>query len=217
MKQLSYTQEFFLCAVNKKGDIPALKAAEVSACLSIGTILELLDHGYIEKGEKDKLAIVKPWDDSFSYLRATYEAIEAQKKPQDIVALAFSSGNKELKRDLQGVWDSLVEAGCTDDLPEQGIFKNQTKLIPKPEVVRNIIEKLRAEFLEDGTLTKETICLAAFLDASGIIRDFFSKYERDILKQRLAEIREDESYAYVRDIIDSIAATMIVIIAAASS
>lgn len=58
MKTLSYTQEYFLCAINKKGNIPALDDT-FPVCLVVGALMELLNHGYITRDEKINLLSAK--------------------------------------------------------------------------------------------------------------------------------------------------------------
>lgn len=46
MNKLSHTKEFYLLAVNDKGEIPAL-SREIHACLLAGSIVELIKEGMI--------------------------------------------------------------------------------------------------------------------------------------------------------------------------
>jgi hypothetical protein len=207
MNNLSYSQEYFLCAVNGKGNIPELKSPEISSCLIIGGILELLGKGYITRDEKNRVSVQKPLDDSVPYLEPLYETIASFKKPKDVISAAepylFNlSSEKPFNKLLSAYGTSLVAAGCADELAAQGLRKAKTKYAPKPEAVTRIIEKVRAEFLEDGTLTDEIIYLAALLDKSTLIRDYFSKVEAATLKRRLKEVRTSEAYASIKVILD---------------
>jgi DNA polymerase III delta prime subunit len=60
-------------------------------------------------------------------------------------------------------------------------------------------------------VTDETLCLAAFLDKSGLIHDYFSKVEKETLKKRLKEVRESEAYTSAKQVLDEITAVYVVI------
>ena len=97
-----------------------------------------------------------------------------------------------------------------------GLFHNKTLFVPNNEEVLRIIEKIRAEFLENGTLSDETIVLGALLQKSGLIKNYFSKYESEKLKERLNEIKESQSGSLVNEMVKYID-TLIAAIAAVSS
>ncbi|MDR2587223.1 MAG: GPP34 family phosphoprotein [Coriobacteriales bacterium] len=215
MQTLSYTQEYYLCAVNDKGNPKSFKSDEVAACLLVGGIAELVEQGLIARDEKKRFVVVRPWDDSLPYLKPLYEALASFKKPKNIKGLAESyllGLNHKLPDELMAtIGASLVAANCADELTDQGLLKNKTRYAPKPEAVTRAIEKLRAEFLEEGVVADETLCLAAFLDKSGLIRDYFSKVEKETLKKRLREVREREASASVKQVLDEITAVYAVI------
>jgi len=86
MKSLSYTQEYFLCAVNSKGNIASLNGG---IPLVVSSIMELLSHRYITHDEKGRLIADKMWDDKLSYLKPLYETITSMKKPRPINEIAL--------------------------------------------------------------------------------------------------------------------------------
>ena len=210
MGNLSFTQEYYLCAVNSKGNSP-LDGGEFTACLVIGDIMEMLGQGLIAKDEKNRFSIAKPWDDSLPYTKPMYDAIASSKKPREASALLFGLKFKEVSDLSSSIGSSLVVSGYADEMDNQGFFKNKIKYVPKPEAVTHIIEKVRAEFLEGGPMTDETVCLAALLDAGNLIHNYFSKVEATSLKMRLKEIHESETYSAVKEIIDTIIALIIAI------
>jgi hypothetical protein len=219
MKTLSYTQEYFLCAVNEKGNMPALDDT-FPACLVAGAVMELLSHGYLIRAEKDKLVAGKVWDDGLPYVRPLYETITSYKKPKDAKGIAedyiIGSSSKSFNELFAAIGISLVKAECADELTVQGLLKEKIKYVPKAEAVTRIIEKVRAEFLEDGTITDETLCLAALLDKSALLRDYFSKVEKETLKKRIKEVRKSETSASLREILDYIDELMAMMIIAMS-
>ncbi|MDR2201746.1 MAG: GPP34 family phosphoprotein [Clostridiales bacterium] len=208
MSGLSFTQEFFLCAVNKKGDIPAFSATEIVSCLVAGGIAELETRGLIVRNANDKLAAAKEWDGSLPYLKPLYDRIASFKKPKDASDAAepfvFSLTNKKLDELLSAVRESLYAAECLDERTGQGLLKNKTKYPPKADAAERVIKKVRAEFLGDGAIPDQTVCLVALLDKSGIIKNYFSKVESEKFKGRLKEIRKSDTYTSVKRLLNSI-------------
>ncbi|MDR2156235.1 MAG: GPP34 family phosphoprotein [Clostridiales Family XIII bacterium] len=208
MKALSFTQEYFLCAINENGNLPVLDS-EISVCLLAGGIMELTRQGYIGHDEKKRFAAAKPWDDTLPYLKPLYDTVAAFKKPQKIdgiVGAYETSLKKPFPELLSALGTSLVAAGYADEQGVRGLLKDKpgyVRYVPKPEAVTHIIEKIRAEFLENGVISDETLCLTALLDGSRLIRRYFSKVERDTLKKRLKEVRESEAYASIREFVDA--------------
>jgi len=215
MKNLSYTQEYYLCAVNEKGDVPMMRSVEIHSSLFAGGILELLEHGFIRYEDNDEdvavknefVAVAKPLDDEYSYLKPLYDVIASQKKVQKLKNLVLWEFKPKLYNEIQSaIGASLAHLNVADEMDSKGLFKNKTKFVPKPEVVASIIEKIRAEFLESGVITDETLCLTALLDRSKILGNYFSKVESENLKKRLGEVRGSEAYATVKAVMDVVSA-----------
>lgn len=219
MANLSYTQEYYLCAINAKGNMPALSGSEVGACLVAGGVLEMVEQGCLTRSEKGALLPASPLSENLSYLSPLYDRITSYRKPRDIKGIvedfALSLSSKPLMALVASIGASLADAGCANALPpnRNGIVK----YAPSPAAVTPVIEKIRAEFLEDGALTDETTILAAMLDHMGLIRNYFSKVESETMKARIKQVRKDEAAAPVKailDYLDEIAARIAIIIAA---
>lgn len=213
MKELSYTQEYYLCAINDKGKIRAFKSIEVSACLVISAIMELKEKEYIEADKKGILTAVKPLDNVLLYLKPIYDTIVTAKKLQTSKSIAetYLFSDKLMNALVQAIGASLVEANCTIELLKQGLLKKEIRYAPNPEYTESVIEKTREAFLKEGSLNYETVCLAALLHKSGLVNDYFSKEETGKLKLRLKEIQKSEPYAAIKEMLDFIE-TLIAII-----
>ncbi|SHO47390.1 GPP34 family phosphoprotein [Anaerocolumna xylanovorans] len=214
MEKLSYIQQYFICVVNEKGNISKLKGVSVAACLVVGEITELISRGYVIWDEKDRLSVAKPFDDNLTYLKPIYEAIAYFKKSEDVMCIVdmYASnirlmGNyrkASLNDLLSPIGNSLVTARCVSELPKKGLLRKETKYAPKPEIVTHIIEEIRRAFLENNVITDEMLCLAALLDKSGIIRNYFSRNETTFLEKRMKEARKSAAHASIKKILDYI-------------
>ena len=217
MNDLSYTQEFYLCATDKKGKVSSTE----KICLAAGGISELLNGGYIKRDEKQRLIVAKPWDDTLPYIKPIYDTIATLKKPHSSYdVLTMFSGSKKLFNELNtAIGSSLVAADCATELEVKGRGEGKSKYVPKEEAVKKIIEKIRAELLEDGAMSDETVCLAALLDTYEIVLDYFSKVERESVKARIKEVYESEESASITDTLEEILQipAMLVVVMSVSS
>ncbi|MCL1882755.1 MAG: GPP34 family phosphoprotein [Defluviitaleaceae bacterium] len=210
MKNLSYTQEYYLCAVNAKGRLSLSKGTEIDCAFFAGAIMELLEHGFVKTKENECIVCDKPLDDDFAYLRPLYDFIATQKKPRGLKDLGtdwmicFKLRNKTWDELREAIGTSLAVHGDVEELTNQGLLRNKTRFAPKAGTVTPIVERIRAELLEDGTVTQETVCLTALLDNSRLIGDYFSKFESDALKKRLEELKDNEAFATARDVVERI-------------
>lgn len=102
----------------------------------------------------------------------------------------FNFTDKYINRLIEDIGESLAESGCVRK--EQGGFMNgKTLYIPNEADVDHIVQNIRAELLEDGELSEDIVVLTALLNKSQDLQRYFSSYEKQALKKRLAEIKEN--------------------------
>ncbi|MGN6713440.1 GPP34 family phosphoprotein [Anaerocolumna jejuensis] len=204
MKNLSFTQEFFLCALKPQGSTTLTHSTESSTCLLAGGLLELLMDGYISIDDK-KVFVNKELSSDKMYLTPIYELIK-KNKPMKTEAIAekFAFDFKRPDELFQSVGHSLIEDGHVAEESNQGLFKNKVRFLPNESEVTKVVEKLRAEFLEEGNVSDEVIVLGALLNKSGLIKKYFSKYEIQKLNDRLKEINQSEAGALIKKLVDYI-------------
>ena len=97
--------------------------------------------------------------------------------------------DKALKQLTQSVKDSLEENGMMIK-SEAGLLNKRQILVPSKEARTGVIEKIRAELLEEGEITEDVVILTVLLDQADCLKEYFSKYEQKELKGKLKEIRE---------------------------
>ncbi len=217
MKNLSYTQEFFLCALKPQGSTTLTHSTESSTCLLAGSLLELLMDGYISMDDK-KMFVEKELSSDKMYLMPIYQLIK-NNKPMKIEAIAekYAFDFKRPDELFQSIGRSIVEDGYVVEESNKGLFKNKVRFLPNEREVTKVVEKLRAEFLEEGNASDEAIVLGALLNKSGLIKKYFSKYELQKLNDRLKEIRQSEAGALIMQMVDYIDTWIAIIIAIIST
>lgn len=191
MKNLSTTQQYFLCILKKNGKISSLEM-EKTTCLAASAVVELLMEDILAFDGK-KLSIQVALPEEKSYLRQVYDVV-VKKQPvkfeNAIEYFSFNFTDKYINRLIEDIGESLAELGCVRK--EKGGFMNgKTLYIPNEADVDHIVQNIRAELLEDGELSEDIVVLTALLNKSQDLQRYFSSYEKQALKKRLAEIKEN--------------------------
>ena len=191
MKNLSTTQQYFLCILKKNGKISSLEM-EKTTCLAASAVIELLMEDILTFDGK-KLSIQAPLPEKKSYLRQVYDIV-AKKQPikfeNAIEYFSFNFTDKYINGLVEDLGESLAELGCVRK--EKGGFMNgKTLYIPNEGDVDHIVQNIRAELLEDGEISEDIVVLTALLNKSQDLQRYFSSYEKQALKKRLAEIKEN--------------------------
>ena len=191
MKNLSTTQQYFLCILKKNGKISSLEM-EKTTCLAASAVVELLMEDILTFDGK-KLSIQAPLPEKKSYLRQVYNIV-AKKQPikfeNAIEYFSFNFTDKYINGLVEDLGESLAELGCVRK--EKGGFMNgKTLYIPNEADVDHIVQNIRAELLEEGEISEYIVVLTALLNKSQDLQRYFSSYEKQALKKRLAEIKEN--------------------------
>ena len=212
----SLTQKYLLCTLNNQGKYPVMDV-EKGLCLVVGGILELLMNRITSLHEK-KLFICKPLSAEMEYLLPVYQYIHRKEpvKLQSVVEyFSFNFSNKNLNHLMERVGDSLVAAGWARK-EAGGLFRKTALYLPDAQAKDNVVQSLRAELLEDGSLTEDIIALTALLSKSGTLSQFFSTYEKKELKARLRSIKSSPENQLVTQMMDYIESLFALIVIAAT-
>ena len=213
MRDLSITQEYLICTLNKKGALPSANP-KAGICMIIGGLLEMQMEKCISMEDK-KVIVSAELPEHMSYLKPLYDVIN-QKKPmkaQKVVETYYASfTSKKLNMLLDALLDQLKSADAVEPV-KTGLLGSKEAFAPKKEAVISVIEKIRAELLEDGDVSEDVIALTVLLDKSGQLKEYFSKYEQKELKEKLEVIRKSKAGTTAKELlwyIDSLDASIMI-------
>lgn len=219
MDELSFTQEYVLCVLNQKGSLRSLKQTETKVCLVASGIWELLIDNIIALDNKGKIGIKTDLPLEKEYLHPLFKEIK-DSKPMKLKVLvekySLSFTDKKLNSFIETLIFYLVQNGTLLEEKSKGLFGNKSKYTPKADYVNRTIEKIRAEFLEDGDLSDETAILSVLLKESKLLKKYFSQYESEKLKERIKDLKDSSISPFVKEMIDQINAVIIATIVASS-
>ncbi len=212
MKDLTFTQEFFLCALRPKGSTALTNSIKSSTCLLSGMLLELSMGGYIEIDGENKVQIKNKTLSEQTYLTSLYHFIQ-KNKPMKVVKIAekYAFDFKKPEELFRLVGYSLVKGGYVAEEKGKGLLRNKVRFIPDAMEVSKVVEKIRAEFLEQGVLTDEVVILGVLLYKCGLIKKYFSKYEVQKLRKRLKEVMQSDAGIFVKKLVDDIDTWFVII------
>lgn len=193
MKDLSITQEYIICTVNEKGALPSYNQ-KAAACLIVGGLLEMQLAKCISLNDK-KVSVCAELPEHMAYLKPLYNVIN-QGKPMKVEkaveAYTITFTNKKLYELVDALMESLKEADVVEPV-KAGFSGNKNSYVPKKDIITRIIEKIRAELLEDGEISEDVIALTALMDKAGNLKDYFSKYEQKELKNKIEAIKKSDA------------------------
>lgn len=216
MKQLSLTQEYLLCVLNKNGKLSAFDLQKI-LCLSAAGVLELLlDDVFVLDGKKLKVRSSLPEEKRF--LLPVYEIVEKKQpvKFESVVEhFSVSLSDKPIRELTESIGDALVQAGCAQK-EKRGLFGGKDVFLPDEAAVDAIVQSIRAELLENGALSEDVIALTALLNKSGDLQKYFSAYEKKDLKKRLKEIKEDPQNEMIQKAVDYVETLFLMVVVAAT-
>ncbi len=131
MKNLSFTQNFFLCALKPEGNMSSLKSVEIPTCIIAGGLLELLVDNYILIDANKKNQIVKGLDEGKKYLEPLYYNIKDSKAKtvEGIAELYIFSSNKKYNELFQSLAVSLVDS-YIEMRDDKGVLHTKTTVVP---------------------------------------------------------------------------------------
>lgn len=205
MKNLSLTQQYLLCVLNKTGKLPTW-GLEKTLCLSASGVLELLLDEVLGFDGK-KLTVKSPLPEEKAYLKPVYEAV-ARKQPVKFEAVveyfSLTLTDKHMNELIDSIGGSLAQKGCVQREEKGGLWGGKNLYLPSEAAVDSVVQRIRAELLESGELSEDVVALTMLLHKSGDLQRYFSAYEKKNLKNRLKEIKTnpqneliERTFAYV--------------------
>lgn len=161
---------------------------------AIGAILiELLSEEVIRVGDKERLAVMHHgYNGDEAALMMLQKLGQSGKTMKQWIQSLYSWG-KDSSRLFKAIVNPLVLRG---DLREEQyrflfLFK-ATRYVPSTVNKDRIIQRIRAEMLEDGPVSRQTALLTMMLEMSKLLKSYFSNYEQIELKKRMQRLHEEK-------------------------
>lgn len=198
-KNLSIPQEFVLLALDRETNkLKSIFRMHVALYTVIACIVELSINGNVTFDDDDTVRISNSTATGEKYLDRLLEIMSAE-KPKNLkkwVSYFY------YRRDIyKMVVESLVDKGVLEIENTEVLFVVPVKKYSDVANIRNhIVEKIRAELLEHGSVEEHTIALVLLLNIKNMLNDYFSDYEQKTLKQKLEILRKEDIFKKIRTV-----------------
>ena len=216
MNKEALTMEYLLCVLDDEGKLPTF-STEKEICFYAAQLIELIDLGWVVL-EGKKLQLADKGSEPPVYLEPMFEIVKKSegKKVADFAGnLTFNLTGKPRRKMLEACLEVMEEANLLETATKKGLLGTKEYRTVKAEEKDRVIQKIRAEFLEEGQISEETVLLGCLLDKTSLLKKYFSAYEAKMLKQRLKELRKAPENKLINEMIDSVEALIAVIAATA--
>jgi len=160
----------------------------------LGAILiELLSEEVIRVGHKGKLVVIQNEYDGDEAALLMVQNLKQSSKTMKEWIQSLYSWRKDSARLFQLVVNPLVLGGYLKEEKYRKMFLFQaTRYVPLTKYKDRIIQRIRAELLENGPITQQTALLTMMLEMSKLLRSYFSEYEQIELKKSVQRLHEEK-------------------------
>jgi hypothetical protein len=213
MTNLKLAQNFSMIALNAQNSLYMTTVKKVALrCMAAAVILEAyLDSVLTQTGDKlilhndvlDQTNIVPYQEIILKPLLRKKDEVSGELKWW--LKRASMLSNRRLIRFEHTIANSLKEIDLLQEIPNLlgcDLYYNSSGVKIREyrsnvQEYTRITENLRAEILEDGAVTDETICMLWLLRESGCMHDFFSQNELEKVAARMNELYQSVPLAKV--------------------
>lgn len=214
MKDLSLTQEYFICAVNDRGKLSNLNL-DRTVCFIASGVLELQLAGciYVENAGKlpaamagKRIRVTDALPEEKAYLRPFYDYLNQEKpvKVEKIVEdYGYAFSEKRTNALVASVGESLVQDGLAQ-AGKTGPLGGVKSYLPSKEALNRVIDLVRSELLEEGEVTEDIAALVILLEKSGVIREYFSRHEQKEMKEKLSVLVKSPEGKLVKEMVEDV-------------
>lgn len=209
MERKSVAQEYYVLAVNKAGNMPAMNINELNAGLIVAEVIDLSAEKVISV-EKKKIAVIKELPGELSHLAPLYDYLGEKPRSTDKLMGDYAMSGKKMRELTASIGESLAAAGLADK-EEGGLFGGKTVYIPKKAYKDELVDTLKAVAFGEDEWNPRDVALIAILAQTKILNQYFSKYEREDFKARLKEIKrkpENKQWAEMIAYVDTMTTAM---------
>lgn len=208
---LNLSEEFALVSLRDQGLNLKYHYLMYRDTYAVGAVFtELLLNGIITLDEKGTVILAKEGKTGVSYLDLVIEELAKRKeKPKRLRKwiLTFYYKKRLRRRVIKAIMEQLQAKEAVQEKETRILFVPKTTYVANEDARERVIQKIRAELLENGKVDEEAVALTLLLGKIRLLKDYFSKYEAGQLEAKLKEIKDGdyESLAWLNEVDKAIA------------
>ena len=225
MKNLTVTEKYALCMLKEMKHFDHI---ELSVYLTTSMIIESMLEGCLEIIDNNTKKAVFVLSNKINvklngkeptneYNKILCNIIKETGKEEiafvKIIETICGFSAKKINMLIQALKEKMIQDNLISIENKKGIFGQKEIININDNKFKEIITEIRTEFLKNCTLTDDFILLGSLLNYNNFLKHIFIKYEKDILKKRIKEIKETDISQRVeiaKDYIDLINASEVI-------
>ena len=193
MNNINITEQYILCMLKEKKN---LYAKEVKPYIIVSMIIEMIMDENLEIIGKDKVKL-KEKEPTINYNKKLYEVIKNMKKEEIpmkniLMSICFGISLKNLKSIINLLKESMEKDELITIENKKGLLGNKEIININENKLKDIIREIKTEFLENGNFTDDLVLLTSLLNSTKFLKNIFSKYEKEEIKDKLKEIKDTD-------------------------
>lgn len=156
-------------------------------------LIELLSEEVIQVGDKGKLLVIQDqYNGDEAAIMMLHKLKQSSKTMKEWIQTLYYGG-----KDRSQLFQSVVKPLVRSEFLKEEHFRimllfQATRYVPSTVNKDWIIQRIRAELLENGPVTQKTALLTMMLDVCKLLKSYFSEYEQIELKKRLQRLQEEQ-------------------------
>lgn len=217
MDRMTITQEYLMLASNEKGKMSLMNGTESKAGIVVAGMMDLVLSNAIKIDQK-KTEVVGELPEGLSFLSSLYGYLQEKKRSVTKVVedYCLSMTDSKWNQLTADTGESLVKIGSATE-EKGGLLGGKKLFIPSEVCKEELIDSLKTEVIQKEALTLHDIVLVTLLKETKCLKQYFSKHETGILKERLEAMKDDPDSKAVKEMAGYIDEVMTAMIAAASA
>ena len=193
MNNINITEKYILCILKEKKN---LYVKEVKPYIIVSMIIEMMMDENLEIIDKDKIKLNEK-EPTANYNKKLYEIITNMKKEKIplrniLMSICFGLSLKNIKNIINLLTESMEKNGLITIEKKKGLLGDKEIININENKLKDIIGEIKTEFLENGNFTDDLILLTSLLNSTKFLKNIFSKYEREEIKDKLKEIENTD-------------------------
>lgn len=189
MNRKSITQEYYILAVDKTGNMPLLHKDESNAGLLVAGIMDLITNEVISL-EKKKILVNSELPNELTFLKSLYEYLNEKPRTTDKLMSEYMAYGGKMKQFIAEVGESLLKDKLVAK-DESGLLGKKTVYIPEKGYKDELISAVKSALFNDDTATPQDIALIFILKETKNLNQYLSKHESEEAKTKLKEMKNN--------------------------
>ncbi len=190
MDRISLIQEYYLLAVDERGNLPPLRRNESNAGLMAAGVMDLL-LGEVITLEKKKISIRKELPEELEYLRPLYTYLEEKPRATNRLMSDYLISTGTRMRELIDKMGKALTAQGVASEEKAGFFGKKTTYTPDKKYKDDLIGAIKEAVTQTREMSAHDTALVFLLQETKNLYQYFSKYEGEEVKATLKAMKKE--------------------------